>query len=289
VTDTLREAIAAAVFVLAAISLYNLRHLLKGDREIFLRMFGGAVVLILALFANSSVVYSFSVLFVATFITNLHFIENITALIFGRSEFWKYRQATPGEVRQKAVEEGLEAAEAAREAQRDGSEFTSAEATNFNSESLKATTARPALLDAVQTARNFEENIIAALRRDFPSYTVQPNQAVQAGPDRGIIDVVLSSLYVDLVVEIKFAKSTGQLRVLMRRAAAQVKVYSSAYASIIGYKKWVMPIVVVPYLNDLQDEINHIDGVQILYFDASSQRFINLDKIRDYIAAGLRL
>ena len=52
-----------------------------------LRVFGALLLTALALFSNSVGVYCRSVFFIATFITELSFIENIAALFFNRSDF----------------------------------------------------------------------------------------------------------------------------------------------------------------------------------------------------------
>ncbi len=67
-----------------------------------LKIFATFTILALAFEANTNIVYFFSLLIIATLVTELSFIENITALLTNR-EWWKVEKASKRDLKEKAI------------------------------------------------------------------------------------------------------------------------------------------------------------------------------------------
>ena len=253
--EDLRLALAGASFFFSVLAFLT-GLIWKADDSRYLQVAGALLVSMLALMATSGWVYILSVFIIATFITQLDFLENIAALIWGREGFWKYRievtKATRGEKAAKIADEAMQ----------------------FSLVSP--------VLPRSQIIRNLlqkEGRLLYALRAFFsmlPYARFTTNVAVRFPGRTAVIDAIAETPRQAFLIEVK---TSGNTRVY-RESIAQLRHHISIYAAV-GNKP-VRGILVVPQAADV--ETGREDEIAILRYDENTMAFINAEAIYEWIS-----
>lgn len=242
--------------------------------KISLKIAGAFLVASLAFISHSSGVYALAIFIVATFITNLDFLENLAAIFWKNKEFWDYRKATLEKANQFEKEEKRNKEDnviAAVESELSSQDTIEHEKTEKD-KTIKSK-------DFKHSSITFELEVLEKLKESkfFEGFDFNTDIKIQFGKDvKYIFDGLARSSLRDIIVEIKYSKSI----ISQRLTIMQVKNYIqelNMFNILQNRFSNIKSIIILPF-TELSPSIQ--GDIGLLIYNTDKKDFENLEEIR---------
>ncbi|MBZ9608216.1 hypothetical protein G9F73_010405 [Clostridium estertheticum] len=223
--NNFRELIASVAIIVSF--LFIIISIFKPIREHSLKIIGVLIVSAVALFANDSTCYFLAIIILATLVTNLDFLENISAIVRNSDAYFKFKetQKTPKEVEQSIEKENEAMENALKE---DQSNDTSKTMINISLDKSNLTPVQFGLLTEEYTIRYLEGKYGQLIKK-----YIKLGGAGKTAEFDGIINMKSK----DVVLEIKTSKrgiiSINYLKELIHRNDRLIREYNSYFKNLV--------------------------------------------------------
>lgn len=213
------------------------------------------LVFIITLLADNPGVYGVSVFIIATMITKLEFLENLAAIVWGRDKFFEMRI---GLASTKDIKENLEAEE--------NQLLTGIQKV------LKPKNIREDII-------NFENTVLYNLLNEKLFLQVKNELALKVENRSYFVDALGLTSDKDFFIEIKMTDRTGIILSSINKLKEIMSIYSQNNKYFLLGRDF-KGILVVKSTSKVDDIIN---GVFVLKFDEQQNKFINIEKLKEFI------
>jgi hypothetical protein len=272
--------VAGVIGLTALISclLLIIASFIRGQSRLATQLLGSLLVVALSLYADNLATYIISVFVIATWVTELSFLEKLAALIWNRKEYWSFLMKTASKEEAKTKTEADIKAEIEKNRTEGPDEIETVEETDEEPEGIsEIESPKPELssTELVQNALRFEDDILNSLEEGqipFQYGVFLKKVTITSGAKKYIIDCIIETKNVHYLIEIKYIQHPSSLR----RATEQVNFYKVAYENYLkerNIKATVQPLIIVPSTVNISE---HYRGIPISKFDINSKTISDL-------------
>ena len=256
----------------------------KIKAKISLKIAGAFLVASLAFISHNPGVYALAIFIVATFITNLDFLENLAAIFWKNKDFWDYRKATLEKANQSEKDEKLNDEDEVIDAEK-----TETSNQNYNkAEAKEKESTNNNIVEKTEeqefhyTSFTFQLEVMDKLKESilFKGFDFHEDIKLQFSNDlKYIFDGYARSSTKDIIVESDFVKTLTSQRLKILQVKKYMNELNMFNLSRDRFSN-IKAVIIVPH-TDLHPRINLDIG--FLVYNTVTKEFENLEEIRKWI------